>query len=376
MLWKGRFTMFNNTQGTVAAQANITGWEADAEALLIDLVGLASPSGNEAAASSALARWMSADGATRAYVDEAGSAIGVFGMGQRQIVLLGHIDTFGGALLVELHGRTLHGRGTVDAKGPLCAFAAGAALAAAQGGIPADACVIVIGAVEEEAPSSKGARFAATQYQPVACLIGEPSAWDRITLGYKGRLIADWSWYGGLGHSAGPIATPGDHAVSFCTRVRTWAEARNAGLERTFARVDTVVQAISSGGDGVHGWSTATIGLRLPPGLSPQTAADELCALAGEGELAFRAHEHAILAERDSAVTRALRGAIRAEGGAPAFVHKTGTSDMNIVAPIWNCPIAAYGPGDSALDHTPDERIDLDEYLKAARVLATALPRL
>jgi LysW-gamma-L-lysine carboxypeptidase len=49
---------------------------------------------------------------------------------------------------------------------------------------------------------------------------------------------------------------------------------------------------------------------------------------------------------------------------------------MNIVAPVWKCPILAYGPGDSSLDHTPHEHIDLDEYLRAVRVLKTALERL
>ena len=49
---------------------------------------------------------------------------------------------------------------------------------------------------------------------------------------------------------------------------------------------------------------------------------------------------------------------------------------MNIVGPHWNCPILAYGPGDSSLDHTPDEHIDLDEYLRAIDVLTAVLERL
>ena len=48
---------------------------------------------------------------------------------------------------------------------------------------------------------------------------------------------------------------------------------------------------------------------------------------------------------------------------------------MNIVGRIWNCPIVAYGPGDSSLDHTPNEHIDLNEYLRAVRVLTRALER-
>ena len=49
---------------------------------------------------------------------------------------------------------------------------------------------------------------------------------------------------------------------------------------------------------------------------------------------------------------------------------------MNVVGPIWNCPIIAYGPGESALDHTPDERLNLGEYLRAIRVLASVLEAL
>jgi [amino group carrier protein]-lysine/ornithine hydrolase len=55
------------------------------------------------------------------------------------------------------------------------------------------------------------------------------------------------------------------------------------------------------------------------------------------------------------------------------FVLKTGTSDMNVVAPVWKCPIVAYGPGDSALDHTPNEHLELDEFWKAVNVLEHTL---
>ena len=72
---------------------------------------------------------------------------------------------------------------------------------------------------------------------------------------------------------------------------------------------------------------------------------------------------------RDSVLARALRVAIRQAGGTPVFKLKTGTSDMNVVAPHWNAPTLAYGPGDSRLDHTPEERLDLAEYDRAVAVL-------
>jgi LysW-gamma-L-lysine carboxypeptidase len=36
----------------------------------------------------------------------------------------------------------------------------------------------------------------------------------------------------------------------------------------------------------------------------------------------------------------------------------------------------AYGPGDSKLDHTPNERIEVAEYLRAIDILAAALTSL
>jgi LysW-gamma-L-lysine carboxypeptidase len=46
---------------------------------------------------------------------------------------------------------------------------------------------------------------------------------------------------------------------------------------------------------------------------------------------------------------------------------------MNVVGPVWGCPIVAYGPGDSRLDHTPDEHLDLAEFQRAIAVLAEVL---
>jgi LysW-gamma-L-lysine carboxypeptidase len=82
-------------------------------------------------------------------------------------------------------------------------------------------------------------------------------------------------------------------------------------------------------------------------------------------------------ADPKSGLVRSLTGAIRSHtpDARPRILYKTGTSDMNVVGPTWRCPIAAFGPGDSALDHTPQEHLVLDEYLLACRVLDHALAR-
>lgn len=343
----------------------------EAERLLLDLVATPSPSGQEAEAARRLIAWMAAHGYAQAYLDAAGNAVGIVGRGDRDLVLLGHIDTFDGNPPVRVEGRRLYGRGAVDAKGPLCAFA----VAGARARPPAGMRLVVIGAVEEEAATSKGARYALTQFQPRACVIGEPSGWDRITLGYKGRLLLDWRWEGPLAHSAAQALSPAERAFGFWQRVQGYAGAVNVGATRAFERLLPSLRSVNTGENGVVGWAQMTVGLRLPPGLSPDTVAATFASDDGATVRAYGA-EPAFVAERDTALSRALRGAIRARGGQPRFVYKTGTSDMNVVGPVWRCPILAYGPGDSALDHTPDEHIDLDDYRRAIGVLTDAIGRL
>jgi LysW-gamma-L-lysine carboxypeptidase len=342
------------------------------ETLLHDLVAIPSPSHEEAGAVQYLVGWMAENGFDEAFVDAAGNAVGIRGAGSRDIVLLGHIDTFGGVLPVVVEDRRLYGRGAVDAKGSLCTFAA----AAAQADLPADTRFVVIGAVEEEARSSKGARYAAGQYQPALCIIGEPSAWDRLTLGYKGRLLLRWRWDGALAHSASRVASPPEHAVAFWERVTRYAAEVNAECDSLFNRLDATLQQINSGQEGAYGWAEALVGFRLPPDIDPHELAAVFMAQAGDAVIEASGHERACLAPKDTELARTLRRAIREQGGRPAFVHKTGTSDMNVVAPVWNCPILAYGPGDSSLDHTPDEHLNLDEYLRAVAVLTGALSSL
>lgn len=342
-----------------------------AENLLRDLVSIASPSRHEAEASDYLVDWMRANDFDQAYVDEAGNAVGFIGSGPREIALLGHIDTFAGFPPVRQEGRTLYGRGAVDAKGPLCAFAA----AARQAALPAEIRVVVIGAVEEEAATSKGARHALSCFQPDFCVIGEPSHWDRITLGYKGRLLLDWRWEGGLAHSAGDAPSPAERALAYWQAVKAQSGAYNDGIDSIFARLDASLRDINTWQEGVNGVAEMTLGLRLPPGISPESLERQLPPTK-EASLTARGAERAYTGDRNSELSRLFRRAIRAAGGVPRFLYKTGTSDMNVVGPHWNCPILAYGPGDSALDHTPDEHIDLNEYLQAINVLASVLESL
>ena len=113
--------------------------------LLTSLVAVPSPPRHEALAVERLVRWLAAHGFAAA-PDGAGNAVGVRGDGPSEILLLGHIDTFPGPVPLRHDDDVLYGRGTVDAKGPLCAFA----IAAAAAAVPTGWRLTVVGAVEED----------------------------------------------------------------------------------------------------------------------------------------------------------------------------------------------------------------------------------
>ena len=352
--------------------------------LLMKAVSIPSVSGSESEVAQFLVNAMRELGFPHAEIDASGNAVGSRGKGLVQVVLLGHIDTVPGDITVRLEDGKLYGRGSVDAKGSFCTFVA--AVSKLSSAALERGTFTCIGAVEEEAPSSKGANFAVSRYSPDFVLIGEPSGWDAITLGYKGRLVVKARVEKDNFHSAGEGRSSGDLLVDFVSQARVWAEGWNAAQSEKgiFFRVQLTVQNLETQSDGLTQRAQATLGLRLPPALGPLEAEGFLREVGQniEGQsieglsLEFVGQEQPHRGEKDNSLTRALRLAIRAQGGNPRFKLKTGTSDMNVVAKHWTVPMVAYGPGDSSLDHTPFEHLELAEFEQAVAVLTEALERL
>ena len=246
----------------------------EAVALLKGAVEIDSPSRHERPVAEFLVARMREFG-IEAHIDDAGNAVGervangVERDRAKTLVLLGHIDTAPGHVPVRTDGDLFYGRGAVDAKGPCCAFIA----AAARAELPADTRVVVVGAVEEEAASSKGVRFAATQYRPHACLIGEPSAWDCVTLGYKGRLLVDYRAEQPCGHTAGPEEPVAHRAIDWINAVFAYAAHCNEDRARLFDLLMTGLRDMRTGSDVLTDRVAATIGFRLPPSSSIQMGA-------------------------------------------------------------------------------------------------------
>ena len=284
-------------------------------------------------------------------------------------------------------------------------------MSAARGHVEHDVRFLVVGAVEEEAATSKGARFirdqlnGTTQPLPDACIIGEPSSWRRVTLGYKGRLLVSLNASQPMAHTAGPDAGVSTVAVDFWNWIADYCDEFNADREKIFDRLLPSLRGLHSDTDEqLHDTVVAQSGIRLPLDFDVMDLVEGLATWAVDRsgsqqgadvtsllpefdgtlrfdgstctiELAFRGYERAWRSDSRNDLVRCFLGAIREADPdtRPGFVVKTGTSDMNVVGPAWQCPILAYGPGDSNLDHTPNEHIHLDEYWQAVQVLEQAL---
>jgi LysW-gamma-L-lysine carboxypeptidase len=310
----------------------------------------------------------------RASVDDAGNAVGEIGDGPVHVVLLGHIDTVPGEIAVRIEGDELVGRGAVDAKGPLAAFVAAATEPVA--GVR----VTVVGAVEEESPTSAGARHRATQAAPDWCVIGEPSGWDAVTVAYKGRLTLDVALSREARHGASPGPTVAEEALALWTHLRDAANV-GASAPRSFDRLDCRLEGIDAGvGDGLVERARLRIGYRVPPGVDPgdlERAAARLAERNGDRRIVVttQGREEPVRTPRTSPLARAFARAISAAGGQTTFKEKSGTSDMNILFPAWGCPMVAYGPGDSRYDHTPIERLSIADFARSISVLKGVLSR-
>ncbi len=343
----------------------------DEIAFLEQLVSIPSPSGQEDAIARFLLEQMTALG-FRAHRDGVGNVFGAIGdpNAAREIVLLGHMDTVPGQIHVRQREGRLYGRGAVDAKGPLAAFIVAAARVAPR---LKNARVVVIGAVEEE-NHGKGARHLAQVLAPPDCaIIGEPSGWQGITVGYKGRVCVDYRWMQPGSHSAGEQPGPAEKAVTFWNRVMTYAEEYNRGRANRFDTLDPALREFRTFGARLHEGVEMNIALRLPPGFNLGVLKRKMAEWSEGAQLTYSPSDPPYQAEKNTPLVRALLKAIRAHGGEPRFKLKTGTSDMNTVGPAWGCPIVAYGPGDSALDHTPEEHIEIEEFRRGIDVLAQAL---
>jgi LysW-gamma-L-lysine carboxypeptidase len=354
----------------------------DARELLIDLVRTPSVTGDERPCAKRLVAFFEARDRD-AWIDEVGN---VRAPAEDGVLLTSHIDTVPGEIPVSVEGvdadeaafggsrptddgsvEVLRGRGSVDAKGCL----AGLAVVAARTGAS------FLGVTGEEV-DSRGSRHVVETREsgPEAVINGEPSGWEGITLGYRGLLGGTYVATSESGHSSRPENNAIQDALEWWDRVDD--EFAHDEWVPVFDRVTCKPVDVDGGisEDGLSVEVTMDVQLRVPP----EYTTDEIREIADGylegGTVHWHDRVEPVMMSPRTPVARAFRAAIRAENVEPHMLRKTGTSDMNVFARHWDCPMVTYGPGDSELDHAPNEHLPLPEYDAAVRVLERVTARL
>jgi LysW-gamma-L-lysine carboxypeptidase len=354
--------------------------------LLTRMVKIYSPSGSEEEISLFLAAEMKKLG-FRVRRDEVGNVIGEVGEGSPVVLLCGHMDTVEGEIPIRVEDGQLYGRGSVDAKGPLAAMIV-AASKFADGGFPGK--ILVVGVVEEESTGKGIQHFVESGIQPDYAIFGEPSGLEKVVFGYKGIVTVKITVDTPSGHSAAPwlFENAIEKAMEFWRQIRK-LHLREEKLKSRFYSITSCLTGIKGGNTSasfIPSHCEVFVQLRIPPQLSPEQVFEEVkrkidrykatnpkVTVGVEMVDVARAFE----ADRRSVIVRALAWGIRKTTlNYASFSRKTGTGDMNVLGNALKIPVVTYGPGDSTLDHTPNEHIDIQEYLKSIEVLKKALTKL
>jgi len=353
--------------------------------LLARMLEIYSPSGREEEISNFLVEEMGNLG-FRVWKDKVGNIIGEIGQGRPVILLCGHMDTVAGQIPVRVENNKLYGRGAVDAKASLAAMIVASSSLAKE---ELSNRVLVAGVVEEEG-SGKGIKHLIKGgISPDYAIFGEPSGVEKITVGYKGSLHLKITCKTQTGHSAASWLF--ENAIEKAFEIWGTIQRLHLPQEKSESRFYSITSCLTKikGGEAtstVPSKCDIHLDLRVPPQLTSQQVLDEVSKMIKQYQTANPKISVEVKIEdltdpfevdKDSPLVRTLSWSIRkVRCRSATLLKKTGTGDMNVLGRAMKIPVVTYGPGDSRLDHTPNEHIDIQEYLDSIQVYQEAILKL
>lgn len=349
----------------------------DEISFLKSFVEIYSPHGKESKASNFLYESMLQLG-FQTFKTPIGNVIGEIGCGKPRIFLCGHMDTVKGRLPVKLTSTRLYGRGVVDAKSALAAMIIAASRLSKNQGKG----TVTVAAVVDEEGHSKGIRELIKRgVDADYAIFGEPSHLKYITIGYKGSLSLRLNVKTRGGHTSTLMA---DNAIE--EAITLWSEIKKH-FEKYMSK--SLRNSITVNISGIRniGVTKASVYLnfRYPIVEDAARIREDLKKIirdfAEKERVEIELFEEEVcppyIADKKSKLVSILQQSIKKITGEPAhLITKTGTGDMNIFGNVYKTPTVTYGPGDSRLDHTDEEYIELEEYLTAINILEDCLKTL
>jgi acetylornithine deacetylase/succinyl-diaminopimelate desuccinylase-like protein len=345
---------------------------------LTRLVGIFSPSGEEAEILAYLDERLPALGLSVTKIPTPGGHPNlVVGAAHPDLALVAHVDTvvpvwaWGGEAAVR--DGVLYGLGATDDKAGVVAGLLGLLIAEEAGADLVSLPVAVVLTVDEENHGT-GSVAAAEALRPRHVIVLE-STGLAPAVAEAGVVAGTAVVYGGAVHGSAPEL--GDNAIVKAARLVLALE------EAPFTQVAhpligaalPCVEEISGGSPlyAVPDRAALRFDIRVVPGISALEIVEQLRSLCSrfDAELAIEEAVDAFETAADSVLVRALQASTRRVTGAvrPVAGVRAWTDAHNFSAGGSECVV--FGPGRlEGSGHQPDEHVDLDDVVTAARILA------
>jgi putative selenium metabolism hydrolase len=372
------------------------------------LIRIPSPSGEEGAVARRIVDELSRLGFDEAYIDRPGNVVGrIAGTGEAPaVVLSSHMDVvdagdadawkhepYGGVVV----GGCLHGRGSMDVKGPLALQVYAAARFVDER--PAGDVMAVCSVYEEKGGWGMMHLMRTLPQRPGAVILSEATDLDLCT-GHRGHAELAVEIHGLAAHASAPERGRNPNLVlpHVLLALREVSEVQpcHPVLGRA-TLTPTILECWPKGGNVIPDRIRVTLDMRVLPGWEEDRAVAQIRMLLRErvpgvegihvdvlpGLVTHRAwtgweDEHSnftpgFLMDDDHPVVVAAAGAVReAIGRVPAIRQWKFGTDGGHSCGTHGVPTIGFAPGVEALAHTSRERLELD----AARQALDAYPAL
>ncbi|WP_445192511.1 succinyl-diaminopimelate desuccinylase [Sphingomonas sp. Tas61C01] len=313
--------------------------------------------------------------------------LAVRGSGGPHLAFAGHLDVVppgdgwsASPWSAEIRGGLLYGRGAVDMKGAVAAFAAAASA-------PFDGVVSLILTGDEEGPATHGTRALIDRMTdiglaPDCCVVGEPTSaarlGDTIKIGRRGSVNIWIDVPGRQGHVAYPhlADNPIRHLVAALSEIdgivldhgNAWFQASN--IEITDLTVGNPASNV------IPGHAAARISIRFNDEQQGDALVARITALvqrhAPGATVVGKVSGEAFLTQPGTLSTLVADGIVARTGIVPDLSTTGGTSDARFLSKL--CPTVEFGLVNATM-HQVDEAVAVDDLRALTDIYADVIRR-
>jgi putative selenium metabolism hydrolase len=367
---------------------------------LSKLIQQKSLSTKEKGVAEALKAMMIEAGFDEARIDGLGNVIGRIGNGKKVIALDGHIDTVDFGNLENWHFDPIagtvkdgfvHGRGSVDQKGGPAAFiTAGRILK--EIGLQNDVTVYFTGTVMEEDCDGLCWKYIVEEdkIKPDCVVVTEPTNLN-IYRGHRGRMEIEVSFYGVSSHGSAPER--GKNAIYMASRACLEIEKLNERLatDEFLGRGSAALSEFISSSPSlcaVSDFAKIHIDRRLTWKEDKELALNQIreivkdynakVVLLDYKEKGFTGNEYGMekyyptwkLEKNHPAVVAGVDSYKKLFGAEPVVDKWTFSTNGVVINGVYGIPVIGFGPGNEVLAHAPDEKVPVEDLVKASAFYA------